>query len=429
MALSNVMSWISNPLGSLLGDGASGTIWNHGSDYQVPSAGESANAFSGSGMDPNGFVAGLWNDITGVTAQSREFAQQEYLQDKMNEYNHPVNEMMRQKDAGINPNLTAQGISQAGSQSAQVPAVSSNVGGAAQGLSAVGSAVGGVAGGVAGLALTAAQKRNLDASSDEMIANARRTNALLDFEKRSMIAETTKTLVDAKLDKYQAKYWSVQAMYASPEKMLDMFGKFFQVKEATHRIRLLRDEHKMNKERLDILKQQVSQEEYRTEIMRIDSVLKQGIEKVYNELGIDITLPEIGMAIQASESGSLDTIMDVFEKLEYHKSKGSLNAKVDTAFDEAFNTALGSSEVAAMYAPYLAKIEAQKQNLIDCFKMYLENPSDIKGFATKMVNIFVNGINAMYLDSTDVQKSKVPVAVPRYHHRSSAAQSNTSFRW
>lgn len=429
MALSNVMSWISNPLGSLLGDGASGTIWNHGSDYQVPSAGESANAFSGSGMDPNGFVAGLWNDITGVTAQSREFAQQEYLQDKMNEYNHPVNEMMRQKDAGINPNLTAQGIAQAGSQSAQVPAVSSNVGGAAQGLSAVGSAVGGVAGGVAGLALTAAQKRNLDASSEEMTANAMRTNALLDFEKESMRANTAKTWIDAGMDAAQADYWSTKAAYADKQERLDIYSKYWQIKRSMKEVDLLKEEINIAKQDLEIRKEQLSQEEYRTEQMRIDTEFSKRKEEILNKYGVDLSLPENAMLVEAMDAGSADTILAAFRSNAYESARAQFDAKVDTAFDEAFNTALGSSEVAAMYAPYLAKIEAQKQNLIDCFKMFLENPSDIKGFVTKVVNIFINGINAMYLDGTDVQKSKVPVAVPRYHHRSSAAKSNTSFRW
>ena len=142
----SALSWLANPIGGVQGQLSgtdSGTIWNHGDNYKVPSIGETANDYAGSGMDPNGMVAGLWNDLTGVTAQSREFAQQEYLQDKQNEYNKPINEMRRMEEAGINPLTAASGIAGNGSPSASPAQVSSNTQGAA---SAVQSAASGLSG-------------------------------------------------------------------------------------------------------------------------------------------------------------------------------------------------------------------------------------------------------------------------------------------
>lgn len=311
---------------------SNGSIWNHPEyGYGVPSIGERANenSFENFLLDPTGMVKGFWNDITGVTAQSREFAQQEYLQDKMNAYNSPVEQMKRAKEAGINPNLAAAGIAQAGSQSAQAPSVSSNSSGAAQGLSAVGSAVSGVA----GAALTAAQKRNLDASSQEMSANARRTDALLDFEKEQMRANTAKTWIDAGMDSAQADYWSTKAAYADRQERLDIAGKFWQVKRSMKEVDLLKEEINIAKKDLEIRKEQLSQEEYRTEQMRIDTEFYKRKEEILKKYGIDISLPENAMLVEAWEYGTADTILAAFQSNAYHSARAQFDADLDTLED------------------------------------------------------------------------------------------------
>lgn len=92
---------------------------------------ENGNILAGANAGIGDFVRGLWADLTGEASQSREFDQQEYLQDKMNEYNTPAAQMARMRAAGINPNLAAQGIAGGGNESAQAPAVNSAVGGVA----------------------------------------------------------------------------------------------------------------------------------------------------------------------------------------------------------------------------------------------------------------------------------------------------------
>lgn len=152
------------------------TIWNNGSNYSAPSFTEDINQgkfASAFGLDQ--VIGGLWNDITGVTAQSREFAQQEYLQDKMNAYNSPVEQMKRMQKAGINPNIAAAGIAGSGNESAQAPAVSSNTQGVSQGLAAASGAVSGI--------MSSVSQRDVAESEAELNrANARNVDRLADAE-------------------------------------------------------------------------------------------------------------------------------------------------------------------------------------------------------------------------------------------------------
>ena len=55
------------------------SFWNHDNGYDMQSLTADSDSPLGWLLDPTGTVAGLWNDVTGASAQSREFAQQEYL--------------------------------------------------------------------------------------------------------------------------------------------------------------------------------------------------------------------------------------------------------------------------------------------------------------------------------------------------------------
>lgn len=137
------------------------------------------NLFGTRGEDENGnpvrregWLKSLWNDITGYTSQQREFEQQEYLQDKMNEYNDPVNQMARLTAAGLSPSAAAASVQQSGTESAQAPAVASNAGGVAAGVEALAS-------GAQSAQQTAEQvmsfikrMKKLDADTEEAFENA-----------------------------------------------------------------------------------------------------------------------------------------------------------------------------------------------------------------------------------------------------------------
>lgn len=227
-----------------------GTIWNHqGYDnYKNASITEEAmqNENLDSFIDPTGLFKGFWNDITGVTSQSREFAQQEYLQDKMNAYNTPVQQMARMKEAGINPNLAAQGIAGGGNESAQAPQVASNAGGVAQGLSSVGSVVGDVAGALA--SLSASRKDD---------AEATKINETLPLEKNFLRASTYQSWANGGFAEEQAIGLSIENLYRGESCRLDIASKYLNLDQMQSEIDLLDAQYFTEKKKLDLMQSEI----------------------------------------------------------------------------------------------------------------------------------------------------------------------------
>lgn len=114
----------------------------------------------------------IFGELTGYNSQQREFEQQEYLQDKMNEYNNPVNQMARLKAAGINPNTAAAGVAGVGNQSADAPQVNSNSAGASNALNALSGVANAVTGGVASVAKAAFDKGILNPTIEKLKGEA-----------------------------------------------------------------------------------------------------------------------------------------------------------------------------------------------------------------------------------------------------------------
>lgn len=297
-----------------------GTIWNHDNGYKVESATEtSMNSWLDNFLDPTGLVSGFWNDITGATSQSREFSQQEYLQDKQNWYNHPINQMARYKAAGINANTAAAGITQGGNESAQAPAVSSNTSGAAQGLSAAGAAAGAVTGGIGSLAAAGLAS-----------AQAGEITALLDFKKNQFAAETAKTWIDAGMDSHMANYWSVKAAYAGAQERLDLSQKSWAINKVKKEILKLNEDITYRKKEIDLIRHQISSADYKQQMDAIDLFFQQERKRIYDEVGVDITLPENAMLVEASEAGTLDEVAAAFGKGAFETSKAAYDADAAT---------------------------------------------------------------------------------------------------
>lgn len=305
----------------LVDDGRESTIWNHSQSekYSVPSTTEQGNDYAGSAIDPFGGISGLWNDLTGVTAQSREFAQQEYLQDKQNDYNKPVNQMQRMIDAGINPNTAAAGISQGGNESAQAPAVASNESGAAQGLSAAGAALGAVTGGIGSLA-----------SAGLAAAQAGEISALLDFKKNQFAADTAKTWIDAGMDRNMANYWGTKAAYAGIQERLDASQKIWSIKKVGKDIEKLNEDIKYRKEEIKLIGKQIDIAELKRRNDEIDLYFQQERKRIYGEVGVDITLPENQMLVEAYEAGTIDDVASAFGKGAYATSRAAYDADLHT---------------------------------------------------------------------------------------------------
>lgn len=211
--MAGITQWLMNPLGNLLNlfntsNDGKGTIWNHDNGYESSSFTEEGNKNAGNfGVDPNGYVSGMWNDLMGFTSQSREFSQQEYLQDKMNEYNSPENQMARMRAAGINPNIAAAGIAGSGNESAQAPAVSNNQNGVANGIGQAAGAIASLGAGAAGFA-----GAGLAGKQAEEIAT------MLPIKASALTNESRLTLENIGLVKAQAEAISI-ANYYKPQEL------------------------------------------------------------------------------------------------------------------------------------------------------------------------------------------------------------------
>lgn len=257
--MANIVSWLMNPIGNLLNlfntsnDGGS-TIWNHNNGYQGNSFTEQGNQNAGNfGLDPDGMVSGLWNDWMGFTSQSREFSQQEYLQDKMNLYNTPLNQMKRMKEAGINPNTAAAGISQGGNESVQAPAVASNQGGVAQGVSSAASMISGL-GEVAQVASVISKNQ---AETDNLQANTKSTLDLLSANKGLIRMQTYLAYKNAGVADLTAKSLEIENTYRGENMLLDIAAKRLQLPILRQTFRNLRKEYDLKVQTIKNLEQEV----------------------------------------------------------------------------------------------------------------------------------------------------------------------------
>lgn len=152
--------------------------------------------------DPN-FSSDLWGEISGKYSQQREFEQQEYLMDKENEYNSPVNQMERLKAAGINPNVAAEAIA-GNNTSASPSSVASNTQGAA-------NAIGQIASAVSSLAPLGSEIGLNEAQSGKHIADTITANETREALKNKLIAECNLTDNNASYLAEQIQYYGREA--------------------------------------------------------------------------------------------------------------------------------------------------------------------------------------------------------------------------
>lgn len=226
------------------------SFWNHDNGYRMQSLTADSDSPLGWLLDPTGTVAGLWNDITGASSQSREFAQQEYLMDKQNEYNLPVNQMARMKAAGINPNTAAIGIAQGGNESAQAPAVASNEQGVANGIGQAAAAISGIGALPATVANLAA-----DSAAKEAVANE--TNQLLSLKGGLFRAQTYDAFTHAGLNFHQAAAFEIENQYRGIGLCLDIAAKRAQLPILRQTFRNLQAEYDVKMKNIEVMEQEI----------------------------------------------------------------------------------------------------------------------------------------------------------------------------
>lgn len=324
------------------------------------------------------WLSRIWNDITGKTAQNKEFAQQEYLQDKQNEYNDPVNQMKRQAAAGINKNLAAAGIAGAGNQSAQAPAVASNSGGTAAGVTAAAGALGSVAGSV------------------QSLASAKETNKLLSLRADNIRASTVGTLEKAGLDHWNALSVATMLPFMEVNQTADFYLKMAQYDNTRAEYQNILDQHDLNLEniRLTGSKADEAAENARFAKETTEFFVNHGYR---DDAPSDIALrnsivsgrkEQAGAIAGAIESASYSTNYGAYKAdadTAYERMYNSLKADADTAYDRSEKSALGLAAGNADYASYLNDLEIYKSDVTNFMQMWFALPDSLKGFAVQFL--------------------------------------------
>lgn len=260
-------------------------IWNNGGTYDTNSH-ASNNPFN---FLDSGLLGGIDNllgqvlfgdeqsssqltgELTGYNSQQREFQQQEYLMDKQNEYNSPVNQMARMKAAGINPNTAASGIAQGGNESAQAPQVSSNTQGASAGLSALAGSVGTI-GQVAQVA-SQVRKNNAEAANQE--SQALRSNTLLPLD-------FSMTLEGIGLTKQQARALAIENYYRPQQQYLQTAQMYLQLPMMKKEMDLLDAKYSSEMKSIDVMDQQIAESKGRVDLMAWQKMVDESVARRNN---------------------------------------------------------------------------------------------------------------------------------------------------
>lgn len=100
-----------------------------------------------------------------------------------------------------------------------------------------------------------------------------------------------------------------------------------------------------------------------------------------------------------------DSYFEYCRERNYATTKGVRDAEIDTAFDKAFNEALGNADIQAKFAPYLANIDVIKEQLIELYKTAVENPNGAIAFVTKALNLVTGFALGSYASKKDIKDS------------------------
>lgn len=373
------------------------SLWNHDNGYQVPSTSETANQLSGSGVDPFGIVSGLWNDITGVTAQSREFSQQEYLQDKQNEYNKPINEMARMKEAGINPNVAASGIAGNGSPSASPAQVSSNTQGASNALQAASAGLQGFS--QFGLNRSEIEKNtSIAEKTDE---EKRLLGLRFDLDKDIAIGELAAKLVGIGIPELEAAIVAFDIGQGGYNSALNYLKGFQGIRQYTEKLSILEKEKELKIKELakydDIVeasiskdKAQAARDEKEAAKIEIETWFEEERKKIIQDIPALLFEGNSQLLYLAEAYGTDSEIWHNFQRsiyeLNFTQYSAEMAAQLENAFNIAYDEEKAKLQVNADYAPYLSYVESLKDAMSEFYKSYLQNPRNVNGAIAKLFN-------------------------------------------
>lgn len=392
-----------------------GSMWRDDYQYGIPSAGETANAMAGSVIDPDGLVSGLYNDIMGFTSQSREFQQQEYMQDKQNAWDSAGAKMARLKEAGINLNTAAAGVAGSGGSGFAPPAGSAN----AQGLGAAASALD-----------TAAQSGSRGAAAELDLANAdlARANARnVDMLANSQVLDTASKLVTsfvgAGLPEIGAGLMALDIARGGTDSIVKYLQAYDGLRNVDSKVQLLKDEHEkrlkelgrydeMLQSTIDETNARALKEQKEAAIADENAKYQQMVNDLYKEVpGFD--LPGFNQMRLTGEKFGYDSIeyqqvgKAIYDS-SYNNERGKFNAEVDTAYQKFYNEYLAKAKVDASFAPYMSFIEQNEYWIKSTIDVLYKTQSNPLGTLDNIVRIVANKIG------TSVGGSPIPgVSQPR----------------
>lgn len=336
--------------------------------------------------------------------QRKEFGQQVALTQMQQDF-AVSGKMAAAKEVGINPHTMAAGI--AGSSAPSASAPNSATGAGAAGVSSLSS-----------LADSASNVASVGVDAADRLST-------LSARRDKIKAETIQSLLAAGLDEWQAK--AIAEMLPDRKRNLraDTYLKLGQYRNTVAEYRNIRKEYDKKIEEINVLKQQADllekqgnlaqaeklRVEAQTRGIEIDNWWKETDKNFWIEHGYSQDDPLDVSLRNAAANGKdvdVDKIGQSVETFNYDQERGKRDADVDTAFDLYFNEQGGKEAVSADYAPYYAAIQANKQQVIEFFKMLYDNPNDIKGLIGKFVNLVANLGSAIQIDNKGTIVPKKP---------------------
>lgn len=319
--------------------------------------------------------------------QEREFGQQVALQQMQNQWNSETEKMARAKAAGIN--ILGAGMQIAGDSA---PATGSPNSVAGAGASGVGAA---------------AQLASAGAQSLAGAADVVDKMSTLGDRKRQIRADVVEKLEAAGLNKWQAKAIAEMLPINKDKSMAEYYqilAETDNIREEWHSIQVEREKKlheidKINEEKRyytqlgALAKAQESEARANAEKLAVETWFRDQDKAFREKYGFNRDDPTKVALLSAILDGNDElaaTISEVTQTDSYNIQSGIEQAELENVFDKVFDEEKAKHEVDADYARYSARIEAEKQILIEFVKSIVENPKGLYAGLAKYINQLYN---------------------------------------
>lgn len=263
------------------------------------------------------WLQSLWDDLTGVTSQQREFEQQEYLMEKEMDYKNPVTQMALMRQAGINPAVAAQGIAGAAGAGISAPTVSSSGNQGAAALSSLASLLSSIT------------------QSPEHLASANETNQLLDYKRGLIKAQTVEAIESAGLSHWNALSIGELLPTMKDNAKADFYMKLAEIKNLGAEYQNLVAQHEEILQNIELSKAQVSELEARAALENEQKRFQQQIDDFFVSKGFHPDSPVDVSLRNSIVNGNLDQANAIGKGIEdysYRSNYGQQNAVAEFAY-------------------------------------------------------------------------------------------------